>query len=303
VVSHGRHHHNRLSLVSAPSFNGLNAPAGSPQNRHSDPPPAGPSIHPVVLAVAACIPSNLGVRFTLVLHDRLCAPTSRGYPRPADPTPLMLRPGCHPVTSPLRVAGARVQQRGGFSHGWQRRCQHVLLPYPLLEVPGRMTPPGAHVIAPAVTTPATIEPQHTMTPTRTSMVWTMVGVGAALLLAILVFILQNGARVCPPPRAVPAGGRHAPAGRGAHVCRVAGRAAGPHRRGGASAPAPPGGTAPSPHRPASSLNRPARKDTSTPCGPRTSHHGRLLDHNSRELSWASLPGSCSARSPGSSRRS
>jgi hypothetical protein len=24
----------------------------------------------VVLAVAACIPSNLGVRFTLVLHDR-----------------------------------------------------------------------------------------------------------------------------------------------------------------------------------------------------------------------------------------
>ena len=52
-----------------------------------------------------------------------------------------------------------------------------------------------HVTAPAVTTPATIEPQHTMTPTRTSMVWTMVGVGAALLLAILVFILQNGARV------------------------------------------------------------------------------------------------------------
>jgi hypothetical protein len=36
----------------------------------------------VVLAVAACIPSNLGVRFTLVLHDRLCAPTSRGYRDP-----------------------------------------------------------------------------------------------------------------------------------------------------------------------------------------------------------------------------
>ena len=60
---------------------------------------------------------------------------------------------------------------------------------------GQRAPSEPHVTAPAVTTPATIEPQHTMTPTRTSMVWTMVGVGAALLLAILVFILQNGARV------------------------------------------------------------------------------------------------------------
>jgi len=74
VVSHGRHHHNRLSVVSAPSFKGLNAPAGSPQNRHSGPPHAGPSTHPAALAVAACIPSNLGLRFTLVLHDRLLCP-------------------------------------------------------------------------------------------------------------------------------------------------------------------------------------------------------------------------------------
>jgi putative membrane protein len=44
-------------------------------------------------------------------------------------------------------------------------------------------------------TPATTPAQHTMTPTRISMVWTMVGIGAALLLAILVFILQNGQRV------------------------------------------------------------------------------------------------------------
>jgi hypothetical protein len=80
VVSHGRHHHNRLSVVSAPSFKGLNAPAGSPQNRHSDPPPAGPSIHPVVLAVVACIPSNLGVRFTLVLHDQLLCPDEPRLP-------------------------------------------------------------------------------------------------------------------------------------------------------------------------------------------------------------------------------
>jgi hypothetical protein len=41
VVSHGRHHHNRLSVVSQPWSNGLNARAGSPQNRHSGPPPAG----------------------------------------------------------------------------------------------------------------------------------------------------------------------------------------------------------------------------------------------------------------------
>jgi putative membrane protein len=38
-------------------------------------------------------------------------------------------------------------------------------------------------------------PQHTVEPTRTSMVWTMVGIGVVLLLAILVFILQNGQRV------------------------------------------------------------------------------------------------------------
>lgn len=46
--------------------------------------------------------------------------------------------------------------------------------------------------------PAEAEPtlsQHTIEPTRTSMVWTMVGIGVVLLVAILVFILQNGQRV------------------------------------------------------------------------------------------------------------
>jgi putative membrane protein len=38
-------------------------------------------------------------------------------------------------------------------------------------------------------------PQHIVEPTRTSMVWTMVGIGVVLLVAILVFILQNGQRV------------------------------------------------------------------------------------------------------------
>jgi hypothetical protein len=74
VVSHGWHHHNRLSVVSVPSSSGLNARAGSQQNRHAGPAPPRPWIHPVVLAVAACIPSNLGVLFTLVLHDRTLVP-------------------------------------------------------------------------------------------------------------------------------------------------------------------------------------------------------------------------------------
>jgi Metallo-beta-lactamase superfamily len=46
VVSHGRHHHNRLSVASVPWFLGLNARAGSPQNRHSGPPSARAWIHP-----------------------------------------------------------------------------------------------------------------------------------------------------------------------------------------------------------------------------------------------------------------
>jgi hypothetical protein len=60
VVSHGWHHHNRLRVASAPSLSGLNAHAGWSQNRHAGP-AAGASTHPTALAVAACIPSNLGV--------------------------------------------------------------------------------------------------------------------------------------------------------------------------------------------------------------------------------------------------
>ena len=54
-------------------------------------------------------------------------------------------------------------------------------------------PPEPEVAAPADAEPAL--PQHTVEPTRTSMVWTMVGIGVVLLFAILVFILQNGQRV------------------------------------------------------------------------------------------------------------
>jgi lipopolysaccharide assembly protein A len=53
--------------------------------------------------------------------------------------------------------------------------------------------PEAEVTAPADAEPTL--PQHTIEPTRTSMVWTMGGIGVVLLVAILVFILQNGQRV------------------------------------------------------------------------------------------------------------
>jgi lipopolysaccharide assembly protein A len=53
--------------------------------------------------------------------------------------------------------------------------------------------PGPEVTAPANAEPTL--PQHTIEPTRTSMVWTMVGIGVLLLVAILVFILQNGQRI------------------------------------------------------------------------------------------------------------
>jgi uncharacterized integral membrane protein len=54
-------------------------------------------------------------------------------------------------------------------------------------------PAEAEVAAPADAEPTLAE--HTIDPTRTSMVWTMVGIGVVLLVAILVFILQNGQRV------------------------------------------------------------------------------------------------------------
>jgi uncharacterized integral membrane protein len=59
--------------------------------------------------------------------------------------------------------------------------------------PDASVPPEPEVVAPSSAEPTL--PQHTVEPTRTSMVWTMVGIGVALLFAILVFILQNGQRV------------------------------------------------------------------------------------------------------------
>jgi hypothetical protein len=62
----------------------------------------------VVLAVAACIPSNLGVLFTLVLHDRLVPTDARTDVQqmsieqmfaPANPYPW--RAGTYPIRSQL----------------------------------------------------------------------------------------------------------------------------------------------------------------------------------------------------------
>jgi lipopolysaccharide assembly protein A len=69
---------------------------------------------------------------------------------------------------------------------------------PGAEVPEQAPADGPVPAEPEVAVPADAEPtlpQHTVEPTRTSMVWTMVGIGVVLLVAILVFILQNGQRV------------------------------------------------------------------------------------------------------------
>ena len=64
---------------------------------------------------------------------------------------------------------------------------------PAQPPPDASVPPEPEVVAPPSTEPTL--PQHTVEPTRTSMVWTMVGIGVVLSFAILVFILQNGQRV------------------------------------------------------------------------------------------------------------
>jgi len=69
---------------------------------------------------------------------------------------------------------------------------------PAAPGPERAPADSSRSLEPEAAAPADGEPtlpQHTIEPTRTSMVWTMVGIGVVLLVAILVFILQNGQRV------------------------------------------------------------------------------------------------------------
>jgi lipopolysaccharide assembly protein A len=69
---------------------------------------------------------------------------------------------------------------------------------PAAREPERAPADSSGAPDPEVAPPADAEttlPQHTIEPTRTSMAWTMIGIGVVLLVAILVFILQNGQRV------------------------------------------------------------------------------------------------------------
>jgi uncharacterized integral membrane protein len=116
---------------------------------------------------------------------------------------------------------------------------------PEAGVPEQARADGSVPPEPEAKEPAPAEPtlpQHTIEPTRTSMVWTMVGIGVVLLFAILVFILQNGQRV--RVRFLMANGT-LPLGRRAVVRRVARRAAGAGRGRGAGAAAAGRVTAPS----------------------------------------------------------
>jgi hypothetical protein len=110
VVSHGRHHHNRLSMVSEPSSSGLNARGASPQNRHSGP-PACASIHPVVLAVAACIPSSLGLLFTFVLHVGLVPDGIRALRDPRSHRPYPTQVAAALLSGDRRVASCHLPGR------------------------------------------------------------------------------------------------------------------------------------------------------------------------------------------------
>jgi putative membrane protein len=88
--------------------------------------------------------------------------------------------------------------RAGRDHRERKRGRiEMSADRPAAGAPQQAPDGGSEPSEPQVTAPARAEPtlaQHTIEPTRTSMVWTMVGVGVVLLVAILVFILQNGQR-------------------------------------------------------------------------------------------------------------
>jgi hypothetical protein len=106
---------------------------------------------------------------------------------------------------------------------------------PAAPKPERAPADSSRSLEPEAEAPADGEPtlpQHTIEPTRTSMVWTMIGIGVVLLVAILVFILQNGQRV--RVRFLMANAARPGPGRGRRRCTPAsppdGRAPVVHRR-------------------------------------------------------------------------
>jgi len=115
VVSHGRQHHNRLSVVSVPWSSVLNAPAGSPQNRHSGPPPAGPSIY-VGGALndrssGAPLAGLLASRFTVISYDR------RGRGASGDTQPYAVEREVEDLEAVIAAAGGPAFVYGMSSGG------------------------------------------------------------------------------------------------------------------------------------------------------------------------------------------
>src|SRR6185503_14235270 len=102
VVSQGLHHHSFLRLLRVPSLSGLKCRAGSPQKKQSGPPCAVASIHPVVLAVAACMPSSLGVVFSILAPSSAVGSGPVSSTAGIEPIWPVLPPGFRLVTSALR---------------------------------------------------------------------------------------------------------------------------------------------------------------------------------------------------------
>jgi hypothetical protein len=161
VGSHGRHHHNRFSVASEPWFSGLNARAGSPQNRHSGPPSARAWIHPDTWhrpgsrPTCGCAPHDTGPsrcpstpRSSSTVTASCCstpARTGRRSPTratsPAAPPEIPQRPPRHA----LRHRPRRPAHRPAGGHRLRpRRCANGG------TVP---SPPGPHRRAAGVRTP------------------------------------------------------------------------------------------------------------------------------------------------------
>jgi hypothetical protein len=167
VVSHGRHHHNRFSVASVPSFSGLNARAGSPQNRHSGPPSARASIHPDMWhrpgsrPTCGCVPHDTGpsrcssTPMSSSTATASCCSTRPGpgvgHPTratPPAPPPNPLRP----PRRALRHRPRRYAHRPAGGHRLRpRRCANCGAvpspPRPHRRAAGVRTPPGGTDLA------------------------------------------------------------------------------------------------------------------------------------------------------------
>src|SRR4029450_5342324 len=76
--------------------------AGSPQKRQAGPPSAAASIHPVVVAVAACMPSSLGVVCNILTPSSAVGSGPVSSTAGIEPSCPVLPAGCRLETSALR---------------------------------------------------------------------------------------------------------------------------------------------------------------------------------------------------------